>query len=35
MPRSVTSYDDTLLAYRLIGEGRPIVCLPGGPGRRR
>jgi pimeloyl-ACP methyl ester carboxylesterase len=28
-----TSYDGTELAYRLVGRGRPLVCLPGGPGR--
>jgi pimeloyl-ACP methyl ester carboxylesterase len=28
-----TSYDGTELAYRLAGRGRPLVCLPGGPGR--
>jgi pimeloyl-ACP methyl ester carboxylesterase len=28
-----TSYDGTRLAYRKIGAGRPLVCLPGGPGR--
>lgn len=27
-----TSYDGTELAYRRIGRGRPLVCLPGGPG---
>jgi pimeloyl-ACP methyl ester carboxylesterase len=27
------SYDGTELAYRLVGRGRPLVCLPGGPGR--
>lgn len=27
------SYDGTELAYRVAGEGRPLVCLPGGPGR--
>jgi proline iminopeptidase len=30
---SFSSYDGTRLAYRQIGEGRPLVCLPGGPGR--
>jgi proline iminopeptidase len=33
MTRSFASYDGTLLAYRQTGEGRPLVCLPGGPGR--
>ena len=28
-----TSYDGTELAYRRVGAGRPLVCLPGGPGR--
>jgi pimeloyl-ACP methyl ester carboxylesterase len=28
-----TSYDGTELAYRVAGRGRPLVCLPGGPGR--
>jgi pimeloyl-ACP methyl ester carboxylesterase len=31
MPRLV-SYDGTELAYRLTGNGRPLVCVPGGPG---
>jgi proline iminopeptidase len=26
------SYDGTELAYRTLGTGRPLVCLPGGPG---
>ncbi|GAA3770014.1 alpha/beta fold hydrolase [Streptomyces chiangmaiensis] len=26
-----TSYDGTKLAYRVIGDGRPVICLPGGP----
>jgi proline iminopeptidase len=26
------SYDGTMLAYRRIGAGPPLVCLPGGPG---
>jgi len=33
MTRSFTSYDGTVLAYRQQGAGRPLVCLPGGPGR--
>lgn len=34
MTRSFASYDGTVLAYRQTGgEGRPLVCLPGGPGR--
>jgi proline iminopeptidase len=33
MTRSFASYDGTMLAYREIGEGQPLVCLPGGPGR--
>jgi pimeloyl-ACP methyl ester carboxylesterase len=28
-----TSYDGTMLSYRLLGDGEPLVCLPGGPGR--
>lgn len=32
MPR-FTSYDDTELAYHLIGGGEPLICLPGGAGR--
>jgi proline iminopeptidase len=32
MPTFV-SYDGTVLAYRVAGNGRPLVCLPGGPGR--
>jgi pimeloyl-ACP methyl ester carboxylesterase len=28
-----TSYDGTKLAFRRAGSGRPLVCLPGGPGR--
>src|SRR5437016_12351317 len=27
------SYDGTELGYRAVGEGPPLVCLPGGPGR--
>jgi pimeloyl-ACP methyl ester carboxylesterase len=30
---SFASYDGTELAYRVLGEGAPLVCLPGGPGR--
>ncbi len=26
-----SAYDGTRLAYRVIGDGRPLVCLPGGP----
>lgn len=26
------SYDRTVLAYTTVGTGRPLVCLPGGPG---
>lgn len=34
MTRSFASYDGTVLAYRRTGEGgRPLTCLPGGPGR--
>ncbi|MFE4306285.1 alpha/beta fold hydrolase [Streptomyces sp. NPDC056517] len=28
-----TSYDGTELAYRIVGEGEPLVCLAGGPMR--
>lgn len=27
------SYDGTVLAYREVGVGAPLVCVPGGPGR--
>ncbi|MYW80050.1 Pimeloyl-ACP methyl ester carboxylesterase [Streptomyces sp. LaPpAH-199] len=27
------AYDTTPLAYRLVGEGEPLICLPGGPMR--
>jgi pimeloyl-ACP methyl ester carboxylesterase len=27
------SYDGTQIGYRVAGEGPPLVCLPGGPGR--
>jgi len=27
------SYDGTTIGYRVLGEGAPVVCLPGGPGR--
>ena len=27
------SYDGTQIAYRVLGDGPPLVCLPGGPGR--
>ena len=30
---SFASYDGTEIAYRLLGDGPPLVCLPGGPGR--
>jgi pimeloyl-ACP methyl ester carboxylesterase len=29
----LTSYDGTRLHYELLGEGPPLLCLPGGPGR--
>jgi pimeloyl-ACP methyl ester carboxylesterase len=32
MPR-FASYDGTEIAYRAVGDGPPLVCLPGGPGR--
>ncbi len=28
-----TAYDTTPLAYHLVGEGEPLICLPGGPMR--
>ncbi|MEV6978610.1 alpha/beta hydrolase [Kitasatospora sp. NPDC093806] len=28
-----TSYDGTTLAFRTVGDGPPLLCLPGGPGR--
>lgn len=30
---SFASYDGTEISYRVLGEGPPLVCLPGGPGR--
>lgn len=30
---SFESYDGTKIGYHLLGDGRPLVCLPGGPGR--
>jgi pimeloyl-ACP methyl ester carboxylesterase len=27
------SYDGTQICYRVLGDGPPLVCLPGGPGR--
>jgi proline iminopeptidase len=27
------SYDGTQLGYQVLGDGPPVVCLPGGPGR--
>lgn len=32
MPQ-LSSYDGTKIGYRVAGEGAPLVCLPGGPGR--
>jgi proline iminopeptidase len=32
MPR-FASYDSTQIGYRILGDGPPLVCLPGGPGR--
>jgi pimeloyl-ACP methyl ester carboxylesterase len=32
MPR-FASYDRTEIGYRVLGDGPPLVCLPGGPGR--
>jgi len=31
--RRFTSYDGTEIGYRILGDGAPLVCLPGGPGR--
>ena len=31
--RRFESYDGTEIAYSVLGEGSPLVCLPGGPGR--
>jgi pimeloyl-ACP methyl ester carboxylesterase len=28
-----SSYDGTFIGYRIAGDGPPLVCLPGGPGR--
>lgn len=30
---SFASYDGTQIGYRVLGDGPPLVCLPGGPGR--
>ena len=30
---SFASYDGTEIGYRVLGDGAPLVCLPGGPGR--
>jgi proline iminopeptidase len=30
---SFPSHDGTEISYRVAGDGRPLVCLPGGPGR--
>jgi len=30
---SFTSHDGTRIGYRALGDGPPLVCLPGGPGR--
>jgi pimeloyl-ACP methyl ester carboxylesterase len=30
---SFASYDGTEIGYRVLGDGPPLVCLPGGPGR--
>lgn len=27
------SYDGTQIGFRVLGDGRPLVCVPGGPGR--
>ncbi len=31
--RRFASYDGTEIGYRVVGDGPPLVCLPGGPGR--
>jgi proline iminopeptidase len=31
--RCFASYDGTEIGYRVLGDGPPLVCLPGGPGR--
>jgi pimeloyl-ACP methyl ester carboxylesterase len=31
--RRFTSYDGTEIGYRVLGDGAPLVCVPGGPGR--
>ncbi|MFE0174318.1 alpha/beta fold hydrolase [Streptomyces sp. NPDC059002] len=31
VPSYFSAYDGTRLAYDVLGEGRPLVCLPGGP----
>jgi pimeloyl-ACP methyl ester carboxylesterase len=31
--RRFPSWDGTELAYRVIGSGPPLVCIPGGPGQ--
>src|SRR6185312_4814653 len=31
--RRFRSWDGTELAYRMIGSGPPLVCIPGGPGQ--
>ncbi|NUK21095.1 alpha/beta fold hydrolase, partial [Streptomyces lunaelactis] len=28
--RTFSAYDGTMLAYHLVGEGEPLICLPGG-----
>src|SRR6476469_2544255 len=30
---SFASYDGTQIGYRIVGDGQPLVCQPGGPGR--
>jgi pimeloyl-ACP methyl ester carboxylesterase len=31
--RHFRSWDGTELAYRTVGSGPPLVCIPGGPGQ--
>lgn len=33
MTTTFVSYDGTTLSYSRVGQGAPLVCLPGGPGR--
>jgi pimeloyl-ACP methyl ester carboxylesterase len=33
MESRFASYDGTRIGYRVLGDGPPLICLPGGPGR--